>query len=306
MSGDAEDDDRDVRPISNPTALDGTVAKLAVRLTNFKTGQDSLIGNHKIWLDAHVPRVLRTLEHSWIDIYGYASHRGTVHHYDNHGLSFRRCESLKHHIERWCDASIVKVEQAKGDSESTGGVDNNSGYWRATEMWIFGSQPKRREDPGPCTGYIEKPFQIRLTSYSEHSKWPSSIPGGNVGKMSLVEADFEITDRNSGDTAMFHYEGAGLGFKGLGNPKCDGPPTHFILRVPCSLNVNLGDFEGAMFAGFSGRTATLIFRDNRNFLKNSVLVHQVGSKTWGTVEVSTGTNLHFQTFLPTDGKLQKK
>ena len=74
----------DVQPIN------GTLARVAARLCNFRTGDAGLLPSHIAWLDSTLAPVVRALPTPWVDIIGYASHLGNEAF--NLRLSFDRCE----------------------------------------------------------------------------------------------------------------------------------------------------------------------------------------------------------------------
>ncbi len=137
----------DVQPIT------GTLARVAARLCNFPTGHADLLPAHVDWLDSTVAPIVRDLATPWVDIIGYASHLGGATF--NQKLSFARCEAVRRRVETYSPKVLFPIEWGKGESESTGGVNDNSGYWRAVEVFVYGFKPAPKPKP-PTPAYDRK------------------------------------------------------------------------------------------------------------------------------------------------------
>ncbi|KAA0990290.1 OmpA family protein [Dyadobacter aurulentus] len=135
----------DVQKISGN--INGTAPLAAARLSNFATGNTELLPAHKSWIATEVREALLVSPHAWIDIHGYSSHRGSKAGFDNLGLSRNRCHSVKSTIAQNFSKASFNIEVGYGDSASLGGEDNNDGYWRAVEVYVFGSKPYKKEIP---------------------------------------------------------------------------------------------------------------------------------------------------------------
>ena len=123
-------------------------ALAGARLCNFPTGKAILLPAHISWLDSVVPRLLRDLPDPWVDLYGFASHLGN--HAFNKRLSVDRCEAVRKHIESYGLKVSFPVEHGFGDNRSAGTATDNSGAWRAVEVYVFGTMPPPKPPPKPA------------------------------------------------------------------------------------------------------------------------------------------------------------
>jgi hypothetical protein len=137
-------------------AITGSAARAAARLCNFPTGHSGLLPTHADWLDATVAPLLRAIPNPWVDLIGYASHLGDAGF--NQRLSFARCESIRKRIESYGSNVSFPMEWAKGESDSTGGANDNSGYWRAVDVYVYGFMPP----PKPLPPKIDYDRKVRL------------------------------------------------------------------------------------------------------------------------------------------------
>jgi hypothetical protein len=137
----------DVQPIN------GTSARIAARLCNFHTGSADLLPAHIAWLDTTLAPIVRDLPTPWVDIIGYASHLGNAAF--NQRLSFNRCETIRRRVTGYNPNVSFPIEWGKGESESTGGVNDNSGFWRAVEVFVYGFKPAPKPVP-PKPAYDRK------------------------------------------------------------------------------------------------------------------------------------------------------
>jgi hypothetical protein len=131
-------------------ATDENHALAAARLCNFPTGRAMLLPAHIAWLDNVVARLLRSLPDPWVDLYGYASHLGN--HAFNKRLSDDRWEAVRKHIKTYGVKVSFPDERGFGDTRSTGTATDNSGAWRAVEVFVFGAMPP----PKPVMKYTHK------------------------------------------------------------------------------------------------------------------------------------------------------
>jgi hypothetical protein len=186
----------DVQPIT------GTSAAVAARLCNFVTAHDYLLKSHMDWLDANIPPAIKDLQTPWVDLIGYASRKGNDQF--NHDLSFRRCESVKKWVANYSDRLNFQMEWAKGSSESTGERDDDSGYWRAVEIYIYGHRPpKIVPPPAPHPATVTKFWNVRVVGGTSIA--PPALKGGQSDSFF-----FQIVDRGTKQTAFFLYIGGGL------------------------------------------------------------------------------------------------
>ena len=142
----------DIEPIT------GTTAKVAARLCNIPTGTATLLETHRQWLDKNVKLAIEKLNASWVDLIGYASHRGTNRGFDNLGLSRQRVDAVQKHIATYATNINFAKRQPVGDSQSTGGANDDDGRFRAVDVLVFGSPP-----PAPTFNTISfDPFTLFL------------------------------------------------------------------------------------------------------------------------------------------------
>jgi hypothetical protein len=136
--------------------ITGSTALVAARLCNFPTAHANLMPTHIAWLDNEVAQKIRSLPEPWVDLIGYASHLGNASF--NKKLSFDRCESIRKRIEGYGHKVSFPVEWAKGEESSGGGASDNSGYWRAVEVYVYGVKPP----PKPVPPVIKYKHKVRL------------------------------------------------------------------------------------------------------------------------------------------------
>jgi hypothetical protein len=137
------------------TAESGAAA--AARLCNFPTGHAMLLPAHVSWLDSVVSPLLRGLADPWVDLYGYASHLGSPAF--NKRLSFDRCEAVRKHIRAYGLKVSFPTELGVGDSQSTGTALDNSGAWRAVEVYVFRAKPPPKPPPKIYTHKVRLHFR---------------------------------------------------------------------------------------------------------------------------------------------------
>jgi len=151
--------------------------EIAARLCNFVTAKADLLASHKAWLDANIRPVVMKLNGPWVDLFGYASRLGDPIY--NQTLSEQRCRAVKAHIASYRSDIQFPVEFGKGEGESEGGEDDNSGYWRAVSVFVYGSKPVVRPKLPKLRPLGATQFRIRLNG------------GGGIGK-NVANADFFI------------------------------------------------------------------------------------------------------------------
>ncbi len=204
---------------------------IAARLCNFPTGTARLLPKHDDWLTKNVTAALASARSPWIDIVGYASKLGNAK--SNTTLSSSRCDAVKSRIRAQNPKATFNVELSKGESESLGDEDNNDGYWRAVDVYVYGSRPSVPVRPPPLPKKIagSTTFEIRV------------VGGGSASI--IIQADnyfFQIVDVPRRRTAFFLYTGGGIGISipkipGPGSTTKAGPPTRFYTTRPTSLHM---------------------------------------------------------------------
>jgi hypothetical protein len=129
----------DVQPIT------GTSARVAARLCNFTTGHSTLLPAHVTWLDGQVQPVVASSANPWVDLIGYASRLGSSA--ANQRYSQERCDAVRARIATYSAKVTFPQDYGVGESESTGDADDNSGYWRAVDVLVYGAKPAVRPPP---------------------------------------------------------------------------------------------------------------------------------------------------------------
>jgi hypothetical protein len=201
---------KDIQPIT------GTSAKVAARLCNFPTAQAGLLPAHITFLENEVAPVIRNMQGPWVDLFGYASRRGDANF--NMALSGRRIDSVKERISHYGKTINFQIQKRFGETESGPIESDNSGYWRAVEVYVYAQKPQR---PPPPQLITSTQFEIRV------------VGGGSAS--ALIQADnyfFQIVDLVRRQTAFYFYTGVGLGVSipklpGPGSVTKMGPPTKF-------------------------------------------------------------------------------
>ncbi len=156
-------------------SVDGTLPLLSHRLCNFPTGSAVPLGSHTSWMANHLSSLLTKYPDGWIDLFGYASKKGTASGYDNQGLSERRREAVKRYILGNIGGSANFLEQLSfGSSKSTGPANNDDGYWRAVDIYMYDVIPRGRKQ--------EHVFHKRHSPSLEQQYWyvtDLSLSGGS-------------------------------------------------------------------------------------------------------------------------------
>jgi hypothetical protein len=118
-----------------------------------------------------------------LDIYAYASRKGTNTGYDNQALSERRRGATHDAIVTAIPRSgRIKQDKAFGASLSGGDASDNDGYWRAVEVYAYGKLPKKRE-PDPFRPRTPPKPRPNPTPLPQPDWWVNSL---SVGGLSLV------------------------------------------------------------------------------------------------------------------------
>lgn len=156
----------DVQRISGP--VHGVTPLAAARLCNFATGSETPLFGHRFWIESTVKAVCSSSPNPWIDVFAYASHRGSARGYDNQALSERRRNEIIKEIKKHCPNVRFIQQEALGDSQSTGDINDNSGDWRAVSVYVYGALPPGRKPepvslPVPTEWFVT---QLNLSSFS--------------------------------------------------------------------------------------------------------------------------------------------
>ena len=283
----------DVQPIT------GTDAKIAARLCNFKTGFADLLPTHKAWLDANVKPFVQSTAVPWIDLYGYASRVGNAQ--ANLALSQRRCETVKGYAATF--GTNVNFPFDWGEGAQGPDPSDNDGYYRAVDVYVFGSKPVPK---GPR---IPRFPTKKIGSTSFQVRYAGGLSGGIV----FVVGDFiilQIVDLNLRQTAFFLYQGAGVTvpIPKLKLPKISGasgagPFVPFRTSTPVLLSSFIGQADvvapPSITVGSASANAVVIL----TFLAASL--SQLGAKVFPKrLTLGTGSGFGFSTLSATQGILQ--
>lgn len=180
----------------NALTIAGTGALVAVRLCNFETSKAYLLTDHMAFLDSRVRPLLRSMPSAWVDIIGYASHRGNEGF--NQRLSEQRCHKVRDYLAELDDANF-QIVQGVGESQSgSDGEQDNYGWWRAVAVYVYGTRPATA---GPATvDDTSTEFKIRVVGGASGGRW-----GANFD-----DYTFEIIDIRRSIGAKFLYFGEGM------------------------------------------------------------------------------------------------
>jgi hypothetical protein len=175
-------------------------AKIAARLCNFVTAQSDLLDSHKAWLDSNVRPVVESLPNPWIDLMGYASRLGNSNF--NQQLSGQRCDAVQSYVKDYSSNLKFPMEWGKGEDESGPDEKDNSGYFRAVEIYVYGDEPAVVRPRLPTFKKLgSRQFKVRFLG--------GVSAGKNVFTIDLVF--FEIVDTKPPQmTATFLYHGKGF------------------------------------------------------------------------------------------------
>jgi hypothetical protein len=221
----------DVMPIS------GTTAKYAVRLCNFKTGQSTLTYNHRQDMELKVKPLIAGSSTCYAEIVGYASHKGDARNYDNRSLSMSRIAAVKSLLLAWQPQLRVTKTDPEGSSASTGGVENDDGYWRAVDVFIYctGQAPAT---PHPSAPQLGRNWRIRVISGQIGGVTVPLVDTG-VGGLRIV---LEIVDLDRKKKAQFRAFSGGFQL-----------PTASVVPNPIPLQVDESQILPGTFTNFTTR-----------------------------------------------------
>jgi hypothetical protein len=171
----------DIQPI---TGLVNSVKPLmAARLCNFGSGEYAPRDTHIAWINNALKNAVGASPNPWLDIYAYASRKGTNTGYDNQALSeHRRGATHDAIVTAIPRAGLIKQDKAFGASLSGGDANDNDGYWRAVEVYAYGELPKKRE-PDPVRPRTPPKPRPNPTPLPQPNWWVNSL---SVGGLSLV------------------------------------------------------------------------------------------------------------------------
>jgi hypothetical protein len=221
-----------------PINQDSPIPQAAARLCNIPTGLTVLLPEHKQWLDHVVGPILWRLDGIWVDLIGYASKLGSSE--SNMVLSANRVAEVRKYINQLKAGTNFQQATALGEEESTGDENNNDGYFRAVEVYVYGF------NPGPLAPRAEakkgeslrKRFYIRLVS--------AISAGGGIG-VDLVA--FDIGEPKKPKWRRFMYAGVSMNFsvklpEGVTLPPLGTGGTSGSVPFYTSRPVEIEDFEG--------------------------------------------------------------
>ncbi|MDX3805969.1 MAG: hypothetical protein QHC89_06080 [Bosea sp. (in: a-proteobacteria)] len=174
---------KDIEPVAPGKAT------AAGRLCNFVTASSTLLPAHRLWLDKTVIPAIRNSPNPWVDIFGYASRLGDAGY--NKSLSDARCKAVVIYIKAAAPRVSFPQQFGFGESRSTGGVQDNDGYWRAVELYVyaFGKPPGPGPKPRPPEPTIIDEWFV--TKFSGHSESVIIMLGYSAmtGQITFTRAD---------------------------------------------------------------------------------------------------------------------
>jgi hypothetical protein len=249
----------DIMPISGSPFL------VAARLCNFPTGKATLLPKHVQWIERSVVKALSSSPSPWIDVVGYASKLGDAGF--NMLLSGERCDAVKAKVREHHVGARFNIELHKGETESFGAENDNNGYWRAADVYVYGERPEVPVRPPPRVAVVgSTEFEIRVTG------------GGSASIIAQTDDYiFQIVNLKERLTAFYLYTGAGVGISipkipGPGSMTWAGPPTKFNTTRAVQLHVfncraSLYQDPGVTVGSWSaGGTMRLAMRDVVDYL----------------------------------------
>ena len=163
--------------MGQPTHLHEPLLKFPIlafrktRLIDFPTGKDMLLKEHEGWL-VEAARAIPDNRNFHIYIFGYASKLGfrgmdqRQSDQANVALSFKRATQAARLLEIVNPSVTTHIDSfvARGNEDYSAGAQDDSGMWRAVEVFVFldASPPP----PPPCPGGVR------------FWKWSIATPGG--------------------------------------------------------------------------------------------------------------------------------
>lgn len=139
----SENAKQDVLPITG--SIQGVTPLIAARLCNFPTGSAQPLFAHRFWIGNEFKNACLASPNPWIDVFAYASHRGRATGYDNQALSVRRRNEVIKEIAKQIPTIRFMQQDALGDSQSSGNINDDSGEWRAVSVYVYGALPPGRK-----------------------------------------------------------------------------------------------------------------------------------------------------------------
>ncbi len=246
--------------VENIQRITGTTARTAARLCNFKTAEAELLEAHIEYLDREVASVIRTMQGPWVDLFGYASRTGDAAF--NLALSHQRLNNVRQRISQYANQINFQIQTGLGETLSGPNEQDNSGYWRSVDVYVYAHQPPPPKSPlDPAA----TKFEIRV------------VGGGSFSV--LLQSDnylFQIVDLTRKFTGFYFYTGGGVGISmpkvpGPGSMTWAGPPTKFTTTRSTELHMfnsvaSLEQLPGATVGPLSvGGTLLLTIPEIRDF-----------------------------------------
>ena len=237
---------QDIMPIPRSVKVPAG-ARLAQRLCNFDNDKTYLLLSHMNWLNANVWPLVSSLQGPWIDLIGHASRWLGPQGFrepesKNIWLSIERCKSVRKWVENYSDSINWNLKVGQGSADTVGDQDNNDGYWRAVDIYVYGFKPPT------VTVQPSTQFEIRFLASGSGS---ALIPGLDPIDIPLQGSGywFQIVDKQKRETAIFRYTDLNLSLLtasiGISAASASvstkpGPPKQFRTTE----GVALSDFEG--------------------------------------------------------------
>ncbi len=137
-----------------------TPARAAARLCNFATSQSELSPGHQLYLMTEFKTAMQTFKSPWVEIVGYASRRGTSA--GNLRLSRQRMQAVGLFIANMGVSCEFVKAIGRGSEESGEDSNDNSGYYRAVEVYVYGTKPAPRPEPPAEVKPEENVYALRV------------------------------------------------------------------------------------------------------------------------------------------------
>lgn len=171
----------------------------SARLCNFMTGRSELQLGHKFYLAGEFKNAIQKHNAPWVRLVGFASRKGSSA--KNLKLSKERMEAVGLYIaELGLTVQFDKVAYV-GSDQSGEDAANNDGYYRAVEVYVYGTKPP----PLPV-----EPAEV----VDKQNKWALRFVGGgslNIGPIQIDGFGFEVGNFARRAAAKFIYGGIGVG-----------------------------------------------------------------------------------------------